>query len=432
VTDTAGAGLSDFTLESGLAIDAFLDERRAELTELVAELVGIDSQIPPYADERRIVAVLRERMAALGLGAGEVIAAEPERPNLVTRIPGSGGGRTLMLNGHLDTKPVGDALPLWESDPHVGELRDGRLYGLGTSDMKGAVAAMVFAAAALQQPGVPRPAGDLVLSFVADEEAGGNLGSRFIAPRLADVDACLIGEPSGWERDWQGLHLVSRGVTGFRIRVRGTQMHSSLSDRMPSINASRRMAELLVSWEDELELHFEPHALGDVTPTLNVGVVVSGGVYFGVVPGLAEFGCDLRTLPGMTKEGVRVAVERWLDAHRAADPELDVELVFEPGLSWVPPAEISPDHPLVGAAQSAAAEVLGVAPPLSVFPGGTDAPWFEAAGIATIPSFGPGILTSCHGPNEFVDVESVHQVARIYARIAARYCAMPSDEIVTC
>ena len=409
----------------GVAIDSFLDDRRADLTALVAELVSIDSQIPPYADERAIVAFLQKRLAELGLGRGEVIAAQPERPNLVVRVPGTGGGRTLALNGHLDTKPVGDARSLWDSDPLTPEFRDGCLYGLGTSDMKAAVAAMIYAAVALRESGVPELAGDLVLAFVADEEAGASLGSKFVAPRLSGIDACLVGEPSGWDYDWQGLHLVSRGVCCFRIRVHGTQMHSSLSDRMPSINATRRMADLLVSLEDELELEFTPHPLGGVTPTLNVGVLVSGGVFFGVVPGLAEFGSDLRTLPGMTEASVRASVDRWLDARRALDPDLDVEVEFEPGLTWVPPAEIAAGHALVGIAQAAAVEVLGTAPPLSVFPGGTDAPWFAAAGIPTIPSFGPGILTCCHGPNEYVAVESVHQAARMYARIAARYCDLP-------
>jgi acetylornithine deacetylase/succinyl-diaminopimelate desuccinylase family protein len=410
------------TTDIGLAVDSFLDRRRADLTELVMDLVRIDSQIPPYADERRIVAYLRERMASLGLGSSDVIAAEPERPNLVARIRGAGGGRTLMLNGHLDTKPVGDALSLWDSDPLAPELRDGRIYGLGTSDMKGAVAAMIYAAVALRESGATDLPGDLVLAFVADEEAGASLGSKFIASRLSGIDACLVGEPSGWEHDWQGLHLVSRGVCCFRIRVRGTQMHSSLSDRMPSVNAARRMAELLVALEGELELEFTPHPLGGVTPTLNVGVLVSGGVYFGVVPGLAEFACDLRTLPGMTEASVRASVDRWLDSRRALDPDLDVEVEFEPGLTWVPPAEIAADHPLVHIARAAAADVLGAAPPLSVFPGATDAPWFDAVGIPTIPSFGPGVLTRCHGPNEYVDVESVHQAARMYARIAAGYC----------
>jgi acetylornithine deacetylase len=393
-------------------------------------LIRIDSQIPPHADERRIATFLRKRMRALGLEQASVIAAEPERPNLVTRIPGNGEGPTLMLSGHLDTKPVGDALTLWDSDPHTPEIRDGRLYGLGSSDMKGALAAMVFAGAALRQLPEPRLAGDVVLAFVADEEAGSELGSKFLAPRLTGIDACLIGEPSGWDHDWQGLHLVSRGITCFRIRVRGTQMHSSLSDRMPCVNASQRVAALMVGIEDELRLQFVPHPLGCISPTLNVGVLMSGGVYFGVVPGLAEFACDLRTLPGMSEAGVRASLKQWLDRRRASDPDLDVEVLFEPHLTWVPPAEIDSLHPLVVSAQSAASEVLGATPPLSVFPGGTDAPWFDAAGIATIPSFGPGILTCCHGPNEYVDVDSVHQAARIYAQTAIRYCGMSSDEQV--
>ena len=76
----------------------------------------------------------------------------------------------------------------------------------------------------------------------------------------------------------------------------------------------------------------------------------------------------------------------------------------------------------MAATRAAAAAVLGESPPLSVFPGGTDAPWFDQAGIPTLPAFGPGVLTCCHGPNEYVDVASVHQAARIYARIAANYC----------
>jgi acetylornithine deacetylase len=413
--------------ESWRAIDRFLDEHRDELTDLVADLVRIDSQIPPFADERRIVAFVRRRMRELGLSEGEILAKAPERPNLVSRIRGTGDGPTLMLSGHLDTKPVGDARSEWSSDPLVPELRGGLLYGLGTSDMKAAVAAMVFAAAALRGTGTGL-AGDLVLAFTADEEAGSSLGAKFLAPRLEGVDACLIGEPSGWDRDWQGLHVVSRGLCCFRIRVRGTQMHSSLSDRMPSVNASRRMAELLVAIQEELELEPVPRSLGGVGPTLNVGVLVHGGVYFGVVPGVAEFGCDLRTLPGMTEAGVHASVAKWLERRRNAALDLDVNVAYEPGLEWIPTSEIAVDHPLVLAAQAAAKDVLTADPPLSVFPGATDAAWYDQAGIPSIPSWGPGILTRCHGPDEFVSVEHVHQAARMYARIATSFCGLAASE----
>lgn len=401
------------------ALDSFLDGHRDDLVALVADLVAIDSQIPPHADERAIVAFLRDRTAQLGLGRGEILADDPDRPNLVTRLAGTGGGPALMLNGHLDTKPVGDAREQWLTDPLTATVRDGRMFGLGSADMKGAVAAMVYAAAAVRA--TTELAGDLVLGLVADEEAGASHGSKFLAPRLEGVDAVLIGEPSGWERDWQGLHLVSRGVCCFRIQVRGTQMHSSLSDRMPSVNAVREMARLLVDIGDELRFDFPPDPLGVVTPTLNAGVLVEGGVFFGVVPGLAEFACDLRTVPGMTEADVWAAIEDWLAARRGADDALDVELIREPGHAWLPASEIAADHPLVTAAQRAAAHVLGEAPPLAMFPGGCDAPWFTAAGIPTIPSLGPGVLTCCHGPNEYVDVERIHEAARIYAHTAAGF-----------
>ena len=98
-------------------------------------------------------------------------------------------------------------------------------------------------------------------------------------------------------------------------------------------------------------------------------------------------------------------------------------MAFDDALGWLPWSELPAENPLVAAVQSAAEDVLGEAPPLGVFPGGTDAPWYTAAGIPTMPSFGPGVLTCAHGPNEYVSVESIHQAARMYARIAADFCA---------
>lgn len=403
------------------AVDAFLLDREEELIGFVRDLIATDSQIPPYADERAVVGLLDNVLQGMGLPESRIIGPSPERPSLITRIPGSGGGRSLMFNGHVDTKPIGESAHLWRTNPLDATIIDGQLFGLGSNDMKSAVAAMAYAAFALRETGVEL-AGDLILGFVADEENGASQGSKYVAPLLDGIDAALIGEPSGWTKDWQGIHLVSRGVSCFRIRVTGTQMHSSLSDRLPSVNASLRLAGLLTRIADELDLPFEPHALGGIGPTLNPGVMISGGTYFGVVPGQAEFSCDLRTVPGMTLESVRDAVDLWLQKCREADPELIVEAIFEPGMDWIPWCELEAEHPLVGSVQRASTQVLGEAPPLSVFPGATDAPWFAAAGIPTLPSFGPGMLTSAHGPNEFVSVSSIHEAARMYARVALDFC----------
>lgn len=407
------------------ALDTDLDRRRDELTQFVCELIAVNSQIPPDGDERQIVQHVQTTLDSYGLPTGEVLAARPERPNLVTTLVGGGGGRRLMLNGHLDTKPIGAAAHLWDTDPLTPQIVGGDLHGLGASDMKAACAAMIFAARSVQET-VGQLRGDLTLAFAADEEAGARYGARFLAPLIADrADACLIGEPSGWECDFQAVHLVSRGLLCFVVDVTGTQRHSSLSDRMPSINASVKMGQLITSLSRFTGFTFVPHPLGDARPTLNVGVFVEAGVYYGVTPGTARFACDLRALPGMTEASVLADLQAWLDQEMADDPDLHASLSVEPDLPWIPPSEIAGDHPLTRAVQRHAGEVLGAEPPLGIFPGGTDAPWFAAAGLPTLPSFGPGILTWCHGPNERVSIEAVHQAAKVYARTIVDFCQRP-------
>jgi len=403
------------------AVESVLYRERAGLEDLVTDLVAIDSQIPPHADEREIVRFVSEIAPALGLPPGEVVSRHSTRPNLLIRIPGLGGGPTLVLNGHLDTKPIGDARNLWRTPPlratRVGE----NIFGLGISDMKAAVACMLYAAHAVIASGTALN-GEVILALVADEEAGATYGSRFVAPLLAGVaDACLIGEPSGWERDWQGMHLVSRGLCAFQVHVQGTQMHSSLSDRMPSVNANIEMAKLILRLKRDFDEAFPLH---DPAPTLNVAVTTKGGVFYGVVPGDAAFGCDLRTVPGMTEADVHAFFDRWARERSDEVGGASVRIVYDDVLRWIPSSEISATNDLVSAVVQASAAVLGAAPPPSVFPGATDAPWFDAAGIPTLASFGPGILTYCHGPNEFVRVEAIHQAARIYARTVLAYCGL--------
>jgi acetylornithine deacetylase/succinyl-diaminopimelate desuccinylase-like protein len=407
-------------------VEDILYRTRADLEAFVATLVGIDSQIPPYSDEREIAHYLTDAMSGLGLPPAETVARIPSRPNLVARIPGTGAGRSLLLNGHIDTKPIGDARAIWRTDPLVATRIGPNLFGLGIADMKAAVGCMIYAAHAIRAAGLTLK-GDLILAFVADEEAGAEYGAKYLAPTLRGAaDACLIGEPSGWERDWQGTHLVSRGLCAFQVRVTGTQMHSSLSDRMPSVNANVEMARLVLRLRADFAAAFPASDPDEPAPTLNVAVTARGGVYYGVVPGEATFGCDLRTVPGMTEAGVRSFFDTWAAEQTAKGPS-GVGIEYDDVLHWIPSSQIDPAHDLVAAVRGASAAVLGQVPPSSVFPGATDAPWFDAAGIPTLPSFGPGILTHCHGPNEFVRVDALHEAARMYARTVMAFCQIEDD-----
>jgi acetylornithine deacetylase len=361
-------------------------------------------------------------MKRLGLTGAEIAAKEPHRPNVIYKLRGQQPGPVLMLCGHSDTKPVGDASQ-WLTDPFQPVFKNNKLYGLGSTDMKGAVAAMIYATAALKQCDT-RLAGDLLLVINADEERSMKFGSEFLATDYGiQADVALLGEPSGIDGpEFEFLHLLSRGISCFTIRVSGTQMHSSLTDRLQAVNANVKLANVITRMNRELQLTFSSHPLC-AAPTINLAVKVEGGVGYGVCPGIAEFQSDIRTLPGMTLQQLRADLETCLDTLRRDDSELRVELEFEqPPLDWMPATEVTVDHPFVTALLSASEQVLGWRPKLSGFPGGTDAAKFQGlAGIPTIPSFGPGWLNLAHGPNECVGVEAIKQAAKMYALSAQSY-----------
>ncbi len=425
------------TTRMGELVRDYLAGTGTDVLELARELIRTPSPNPP-GDERAVADLVTERLRELGIDDIVTVGAEEARPNVLARVRGRAGGRTLILSGHLDTKPAGD-MDAWETDPWDPVVRDGRLIGLGSGDMKAAVAGMVYAAAALKQShdacsrgvdgGSGGLAGDLLLVFTADEEAGSQLGSKWLAEtgRL-QADAAVIGEPSGITAEWQSLHLVSRGAALFKVAVTGTQMHSSISDRIGGVNATVKMARLIDRMDRELKsyLTYERHPLCPTGPTVNVGVMAEAGVFYGVYPGNAEFACDVRTLPGMTEESLRSDIGRFLDDAMADDPDLRAELRWH---LMVPAAEIAADHPVVDALARAGEEVLGETPRLDAFPGATDAPHFQlTAGIPTVAAFGPGMLPRAHSPNEFMDAGGAALSAQIYALAALRYLGEAGDD----
>jgi acetylornithine deacetylase len=396
----------------------FLEGRDAEILQFARDLIATPSPNPP-GDERAVADLVTAKLAELGITDVERVGASVERPNLIVRVPGSGNGSTLMLSGHLDTKPAGD-MDAWETDPWDPVLRDGDLIGLGCGDMKAAVSGMVYAAAAVAA--VPDRPGDLVVVFTADEEAGSVVGSKWMAEEgLLEADIAVIGEPSGIFREWEAIHLISRGAALFKVKVSGTQMHSSISDRIKGINATVQMARLIDRMDRELEgyLTFEPHPLCPTGPTVNIGVMAEAGVFYGVYPGNAEFACDLRTIPGMGEEQLIADIQRFLDDAMADEPDLRAELVWE---LMVPATEIAPDEPIVGFLQGAAEDVLGSAPQLDAFPGATDAPHFQlTAGVPCVAAFGPGMLPRAHSPNEYMAATGAAEAANVYGLAAIRY-----------
>lgn len=400
---------------------AFLRRNRGDVVELTSALVAAPSPNLP-GDETAPAAVVERAVADLGLPPARVVAAEPHRPNLIVRIDGARPGPHLALCGHLDTKPVGEAVGEWRTDPFSPTIEGDRLYGLGSTDMKGACAAMLLAGAAFASV-ADRAAGSLSLLFTADEEYGSRFGAEFLARRgLVEADAILLGEPAGVSRDWEAIRVVSRGFSGFKVTVQGTQTHSSISDQVPTVNAVEAMAKVMVGFRRELRPRFPPHPLCPTGPTVNIGVRCEGGVGYGVLPGRAEFWSDIRTTPGMSQQRLAEDIEAALGRVRPEVPGAVVDWAFAPALTWIGPTEVAPEHPLVRATQRAAERVLGAAPPLAAFPGATDAwPFQGIGGIPTLAAFGPGLLPLAHGPNEWVSVTALEQAAAIFALTALEF-----------
>lgn len=401
----------------------WIDHHCESLIDFAIRLVSTPSPNPP-GDELAVAREVENQLHHLNFTDITITGPRLERANLICRYATGRQGPALLLNGHLDTKPP---VPreAWKTDPYQGVIKSGRLYGLGASDMKGPDAALVYGLAAAVQVGAKNLCGQVQLVLSADEE-GAVLtdGARYLVEEVGiRADAALIAEPCGIVEPWEMIPLISRGVCCVRFFVKGTQTHSSISDRVPVVNASLEASRLLLFLKDHLRLEYPPTPLCPQGPTINLGATLKSGQAHAMVAGEAEFSADIRTLPGMSQAQVAADIERALSAFRQQYPQAQITWEFFPGrLAWTEATEINRDVPLVQALRKAATQVLREPPPFGYFPGGTDATWFQGmAGIPTIPGFGPGMLHNCHQPNEFILVDELIQAAKIYALTILNY-----------
>lgn len=396
----------------------YIRSKQEEIFDFTCELIRTPSINPP-GDEREVSEVLKHRLNKLGIEDVRIVGLDPTRPNVIAEVIGKQTGRCIMFSGHIDTKPPGD-LSQWKTNPLDAVVQDDQLIGLGCGDMKAAIAGMVYAVAALRT--LDSFPGTIALALTADEENGSIYGSKWLAEEgYIKADVCVIGEPGGIFREWEAIHLVSRGAALFKVVVYGTQMHSSISDQLPAINATLKMAELALKMQKELKgyLTFNEHPLCRFGPTVNVGVTAQSGVTYGVFPGRAEFACDVRTVPGMVEEQIKCDILRFLDDAKKSDPELCAELEW---YLMVGATEIDAKDPVVDCLQSVTAQIIGQVPKLDAFPGATDAAYIQTvAGVPCIASFGPGYLPRAHSPNESLHLNGAAESAMIYALSALRY-----------
>jgi acetylornithine deacetylase/succinyl-diaminopimelate desuccinylase-like protein len=395
------------------AVPAPVDDR-AELIDIVSRLVAAPSQ-NPGEDERLVAGLVEELCRELGLPRPRRVGVA-ERPNLIVELDFGPGGHTLGLCGHLDTKPVGEGR--WSTDPLQAAHVNGELRGRGVVDMKGAIGAMLLAAADLAAE--PPARGRLLLVLPADEENGAVYGGQWLAEHEPiDADAIVIGEPGGLFADWDRLHLGSRGICNFDLDIVTEQGHSSLRDAFELTSATEVAAALILA----LRSTFVPPVPSGQPwmPTMNPGVVIEGGINYGVLPGRARVASECRLVPGMERAAFEAALRDFLDQQLPATAHAELTI-----RNWIPATVIDAAHPLAAAARDALDTVVGEVPADDVFPGTTDATWFAAMGIPCLPALGPGLLQHAHATDERVTIASLQQARRLYRTLARRFCEQPT------
>ena len=376
-----------------------------EVVELTAALVAIDTRNPP-GNERPIGAAVRAALERWHPSWTEVEPAEG-RLSLVATIPhpdGPGDRPTLIINGHLDVVPV--TASAWTRDPFDPQVTDGRLYGRGSADMKGGIAAAICALAVLERAG-QAPACDVVFHLVADEERGGRFGTRALLEQgLIKGDACLVPEPTDLQ-----LCVAERGLLQGLLTVRGRPGHGSRPRE--AVSAIEHAAHLV------LALHAADFGDPDHPllgrPTANVGTI-SGGDAFNTVAESCVVGVDRRVLPGATEASAVAEIRARVDA--AGVEGLRYEFSVD---TFGEASEMSADDPWVKQVGAAVERATGTQPGIIGMSFTTDARFVRnQARIPTVVC-GPGSVEQAHGNDEFVAVDRLADATAAYAELLAAF-----------
>lgn len=376
------------------------------LVELTKALVAVDTRNPP-GNEAPIEEVARAALDPRHPGWTSVESA-PGRLSLIAELPHPEGPDpdrpTLIVNGHLDVVPVNaDA---WTHDPFDPQIVDGRLYGRGTADMKGGIAAAICALDALDRAGRV-PGCNLVFHLVADEERGGRFGTQVLLERgLISGDACLVPEPTDLQ-----LCVAERGLLQTRIHVEGRPGHGSRPRE--GVSAIEHAAHIVLALHAADFGGPEHPLLGK--PTANVGTI-QGGTTYNTVAERCVVGVDRRVLPGATAESTEAELAEMID--RAAITGLRYRFELD---TFGEASEMSPDEPWVKQVGEAVSRATGRSPGVIGMTFTTDARFVRnQARIPTVVC-GPGAIEQAHGDDEFVEIERLVDAAAAYAELFAAY-----------
>ena len=327
----------------------------------------------------------------------------PGRPSVVGIVRGTGGGKSLMLNGHLDTV----TLESYDGDGLTGHISDGKLFGRGSADMKGGLAAAMIA---MERATKMPLRGNVILTAVADEE-GESIGTEDVIAAGWRADAAIVNEPT----DLEILH-VHKGFALIDVNIYGVASHGSRPDL--GVDAICNAGYFLV----ELDAHAQDLRKSQGHPLIGPGSIhasiIKGGEETASYPALCKITIERRTIAGETAANITAQIQELLEkvAQKVPNFKFDMKVTFER-----PPFELDAGHTFMGLVRDVVKDSIGSEPTLAGAPYWTDAALLSSVGIPAL-IWGP-IGHGLHGKEEWVDVDSVVKVADALAEVARRFCS---------
>ena len=371
-----------------------------EATDLLQNILRCNTTNPP-GYEAVLAEIIKQWLA------GEEISClidefELNRANLIFEIKGAAEGLKLLATGHLDTVPPGNRP--WQHDPFGAEIKDGLIYGRGASDMKGSVAAMLYAIARMKRKGI-MPKQDILFLATAGEEMFCQGALHFVDKNgMENIGAVLVGEPSNGD-----LLLAHKGAAWLEVTTYGKTAHGSMPDL--GVNAVMSMNVFLTALARQ-SFQAEKHSLLGL-PTISVNKI-EGGVAINVVPDSCKCKIDIRTIPGQNEDDVKILIEKAIAEATECCPEFKADYKF---LCSLPSVGCIPNDKIIDCAVECADREMkqrGV----NYF---TDASALIGDKKMPLIIYGPGDDKQAHQPDEYLSMSKYFEAIEFYEKFFTAY-----------
>lgn len=384
-----------------------------ELVQLVKSLIKIPSHKDVHNREKEVGDFIFQFCTDNGIDTERVIV-EGERSNIMAFLKGDGTGKTLMLNGHMDTVPPYNMT----IDAFGAEIKEGRIWGRGAVDMKGPIACMLMTMISFKRAGI-KLKGNVVFTGVVGEEERSE-GTEHLVKSNFHADGAVVGEPSHYE-----YAIGHRGLEWLEISVKGKAAHGGVPHL--GINAIEKAAVLIERIRKELYPKLKNRYNEYMGPSVMNFGVISGGNQPSTVADTCSIKIDRRYIPGETVESVIQEYQEIIDSIKSEDPDFDTEIIRMPNnmltldhLYLMTP----PNDPIVLAVKDSIRETIQKEPEITRKRGWTDAALLSNFGHIPTVVFGPGEISSSHTKNESVSIDELVDAVEIYGRIIERFCGV--------